>query len=55
VLQELRFDVSREGLTAFALNVLAPRDEVVVEASTNTWAVVRDIGAVIVVTRPKQC
>jgi transposase len=57
VLQELRFDVSREGLTAFALNVLAPRDEVVVEASTNTWAVVellRPHVARVVISNPLQ-
>ena len=55
VLHQLRFDLSREKLTAFARDQLTPTDRVVVEATTNTWAVVavlKPFVAEVVVSNP---
>lgn len=41
VLKRLRFDLTRESLLKFATEVLTPQDKVALEATTNTWAVVR--------------
>ncbi len=40
VLAEERFELSREKLVAFAQVRLAALDHVILEATTNTWAVV---------------
>jgi transposase len=57
VLARQRFDLSREQLLRFAQTHLQPNDRVVVEASTNTWAVVdvlRPFVAAVVVSNPLQ-
>jgi len=51
----LRFGLSRETLAAFAKVRLLPTDRVVLEATTNTWAVVRILKpfvAAVVVSNP---
>ena len=40
VLKRVRFALTHESLTAFATRTLQPTDHVVLEATTNTWAVV---------------
>lgn len=57
VLHELRFELSRESVMTLATRILGPNDEVVVEASTNTWAVVellRPEVSRVVVSNPMQ-
>jgi transposase len=55
VLWRHRFDLSRESLEAFATQRLAREDRVALEATTNTWAVVRTLKphvAEVVVSNP---
>jgi transposase len=47
VLLRFRFSLSREGLAGFAKGHLLPTDRVVLEATTNTWAVVRILKAYV--------
>ncbi len=57
VLKRHRFDLDRETLKAFASLYLTSQDRVVLEATTNTWAVVRLLRpyvADIVVSNPLQ-
>ena len=57
VLARQRFDLDREQLVRFAQSHLRPDDRVVVEATTNTWAVVRLLRpfvAEVVVSNPLQ-
>jgi transposase len=52
-----RFDLCRQSLAAFASTRLLPTDRVVLEATTNTWAVVKTLRpcvAEVVVSNPMQ-
>jgi transposase len=55
VVMRLQFDCTREALLAFAHRHLTAQDKVVVESTTNTWAVVsllRPLVAEVVVSNP---
>jgi transposase len=57
ILWRTRFELSRDRLVSFAMVRLQPTDRVVVEATTNTWAVVRALKphvAEVVVSNPMQ-
>ena len=57
VLKRLRFDLDRKTLKAFASLHLTSQDRVVLEATTNTWAVfrlLRPYVAEVVVSNPLQ-